>query len=141
MTVERNDVLDDDDDVLSINSDDEEVVLIEVETHPSSTWLIVDETRNDSENDLREIKDDQINCFPENCVDSSQVPEIPHFPATKAGSRLYSLIIAAAVLAAILVLPAIAPGLCYHRISKIDNFPYSSSFLQTFLIHILHFAF
>lgn len=122
MTVESNDVLDDDDDVLSINSDDEEVVLIEVETHPSSAWLIVDETRNDTENDLREIKDDQINCFPENCVDSSQVPEIPNFPATKAGSRLYSLIIAAAVLAAILVLPAIAPGLCYHRISKIGNF-------------------
>jgi hypothetical protein len=119
-----NDVLDVDDEVLSINSDDEEVVLMEVETHPSSTWLIVDETKTDSENFLRETNDDQSNSFPKSYDDSFQLLEIPM------RSRLYSLIIAAAVLATIFFLSVLAPRLCYQRMSKVGAFNWPLSTMQ-----------
>jgi hypothetical protein len=120
-----NGVLDDDDEVLSINSDDEEVVLMEVETHPSSTWLIVDETKTDSENFLRETNDDQSNCLSKSCDDSFQL-----LVAIPTRSRPYYLIIAAAVLATIFLLSVLAPRLCYQRMSKVGSFNWPLSAIQ-----------
>lgn len=105
---------------LSINSDDEEVVLMETESSPSSTWLIVDETKHNAkidgafqENDVEQIgaDDTTITCFPKNGDDALLLDRSgdsnscsPKYPHPKGRARLYTLMIAAAVLATMLLL-------------------------------------